>query len=377
MTQDFVEVGRRGEGGMLHEPCASLDELLAPAMLTRLAHEQVSTVRSSPFSGGDSASGSQFLTIETNEGQGPRFVVKLSSPACDWIVRATGDELGREVLVWSSGLLDRLPPEIIHPVVACARNENGWAILMRDVSEALIPESTKYATISLTDHRRYLDALAALHTTFWNESGVDDPGDRYCSLRHLYTATSPATGKREVDHPNAVLPRIRNGWDLFWTVVAPDVAELLQRLFEDPGPLCDALARYPRTIVHGDPRAANLGIMRKPRPRVVLIDWHFVSSSTPGADVAWYLWALGSRLPIARETTISWYRDRLAHRLGARFDETWWQPVMDLSLLGQLMRGGCWLAIDAVQHQNPAVRAWNREELAWWSERAGEGERWL
>jgi hypothetical protein len=362
---------------MHHEPFASLDELLAPATLTQLCHESVSTVSCGPFTGGDSASGSRFLAIETNEGQGPRFVVKLSSPACDWIVRATGDELGREVLVWSSGLLDRLPPEIVHPVVACARNENGWAILMHDVSEALIPASVKHAPISRSDHRRYLDALAALHATFWDEPRMADLGGGYCSARHLYTATSPATGKREVDHPNAVLPRIRNGWELFWTSVAPDVAELLRRLFEDPGPLCSALARHPQTIVHGDPRAANLGIMRQPWPRVVLLDWHFVGRSSPGVDVAWYLWALGSRLPVARETTIAWYRDRLAHRLGVRFDESWWQPLMDLSLLGQLMRGGCWLAIDAVQHPSPAVREWNRKELAWWSERARDGARWL
>lgn len=362
---------------MRHEPFTSLDELLAPATLTRLCHEPVSSVKCGSFTGGHSASGSRFLAIETNDGQGPRFVVKLSSPEFDWIVRATGDGLGREVLVWSSGLLDRLPSEIVHPVIACASNGNGWAILMRDVSEALIPDIVGHTPMSRPDHRRYLDALAALHATFWDEPRRAGPEDGYCSPRHLYTATSPETGKREADHPNEVPSHIRDGWELFWTAVAPDVAELLHRLFEDPDPLCTALARYPRTIVHGDPRAANLGIMRKPRPRVVLIDWHFVAASTPVVDVAWYLWDLGSQLPAARETTIAWYHDRLAHRLGARFDETWWQPLMELGLLGQLLRGGWWLAFDAVHNPCAAIREWNREELAWWSERAREGARWL
>ena len=139
---------------MLHEPLASLDELLAPATLTRLSHVPVSTVRSSPFSGGDSASGSSFLAIETNDGQGPRYVVKLSGPACDWIERATADELGREMLVWSCGLLDRLPPDIVHPVVSCPRTLTPWAILRRDVSEAMIQGPRRFTPIYRSDHRR-------------------------------------------------------------------------------------------------------------------------------------------------------------------------------------------------------------------------------
>jgi hypothetical protein len=361
---------------MRHEPLASLDELLAPATLTFLCHEPIRTVRRAPFTGGHSASGSSFLAVETNDGDGPRFVVKLSSPECDWIVRATGDELGRAVLVWASGLLDRMPPEIVHPVVACARNGSGWAILMRDVSDSLIPDATGTTLISRADHRRYLDSLAALHVAFWDDAVVA-PASGYSRPANLYRATSPQTGRREADHPNAVMGRLRGGWEAFWTLVAPDVADLLRRLFDDPGPLCTALARYPRTVVHGDPRAANLGIMRKPRSRVVLIDWHFVGVVPPGVDVAWYLCACGPQLPVARETTIAWYRDRLAYRLGSRFDEAWWRPQMELSLLGQLMRGGWWLAMDAVHEPSAAVRAWNRAELAWWCERAREGARWL
>jgi hypothetical protein len=168
---------------MRHEPLASLDELLAPATLTFLCHEPIRTVRRAPFTGGHSASGSSFLAVETNDGDGPRFVVKLSSPECDWIVRATGDELGREVLVWASGLLDRMPPEIVHPVVACARNGSGWAILMRDVSDSLIPDATGTTLISRADHRRYLDSLAALHVAFWDDAVVAPatPAQRTCT----------------------------------------------------------------------------------------------------------------------------------------------------------------------------------------------------
>jgi hypothetical protein len=362
---------------MRHELLASLEVMLAPETLTRVSGEPVESVRCAPFTGGHSASGSSFLTVETNNGRGPRFVVKRSSPQSDWIVRATGDELGREVLIWTSGLLDRLPPEIIHPVIACARDEGGWAILMRDVSDALIPNPQVDLPISRVDHRRYLDALAALHVAFWDQAAMVDPALGYCSPAHLYTALSPETAWREIDHPNEVVRWLREGWDLFWTMVEPDVADLLRQLFENPEPLCAALARYPQTLVHGDPRVANLGIVRDPQPRVVLIDWHFVGPSTPGVDLSWYLWNFGIRLPVTREMTVGWYRDGLAHQLGSRFDETWWQPQMELSLLGQLMRGGWGSALDAVHASSVAVREWNRQDIAWWSEQARAGARWL
>nr|MBA3414134.1 phosphotransferase [Chloroflexia bacterium] len=295
---------------MRHEPYATLDELLAPETLSRLSGSAVTSVRREPFVGGHSASGSAFLALATNEGCGPRFVVKRSSPACDWIVRATGDIRGREVLVWTSGLLDHLPPEITHPVLACARDGTGWAILMRDVADDLIPgsASTGGEPIGRADYGRYLDGLAALHAAFWETPRLADPDLGLCSPWHLYTTLSLETGRREAAHPNAVVRELWEGWELLATLIAPELADLLDRLATDPGPLCTALARYPQTLVHGDPRVANLGIERTPRRRVVLLDWHFVGPSIPGKDLAWFLGNMGPRLPATREETIERYR---------------------------------------------------------------------
>lgn len=108
-----------------HEPLASLDALIAPETLSQLAGCRIFSVRTAPFTGGHSASGSSFLAIDTNDGEGPRFVVKPTSPEYDRIVRGTDDRVGREALVWTSGLLDRLPPELTHPVIGCARDGVG------------------------------------------------------------------------------------------------------------------------------------------------------------------------------------------------------------------------------------------------------------
>jgi hypothetical protein len=96
---------------MPHEPFASLDALLAPETLGELAGSAIDSVRQLPFAGGHSASGSRFFTVETNDGSGPRFVVKRVSREWDWIMRATDDHVGRETLAWTSGLLDQLPPK--------------------------------------------------------------------------------------------------------------------------------------------------------------------------------------------------------------------------------------------------------------------------
>jgi hypothetical protein len=359
------------------EPFASLDAMLAPEALAHVCGRRINFVARGPFTGGHSASGSSFLAIETNHGSGPRFVVKRSSPETDWIVRGTGDERGREVAAWTSGLLDRLPPEISHPIIGCAWDGAGWAILMRDVSEHLIADPGCGSPLSQADNERYLDALAALHVAFWEQPGRADPARGFCSPWHRYTVFSPATGAREIEHPNEVVRCIREGWEVFWTLTDPEVASLVRALLADPTPLCVAMARYPQTVVHGDPRDANIGIVRGAPPRVVLIDWHLTGPSTPGSDLAWYLWDLGIRLPVSREATTACYRDRLARRLGARFDDAWWQPQMELSLLGQLVRGGWANAWDAVLNERAAIREWYRQDLAWWCTQARAGARWL
>ena len=71
------------------------------------------------------ASGNRFLAVETDDGQGQRYILKRISAEWDWIMRATDDRHGREVLLWQRVLLDRLPSQIAHPLVACAVDGTG------------------------------------------------------------------------------------------------------------------------------------------------------------------------------------------------------------------------------------------------------------
>jgi phosphotransferase family enzyme len=259
------------------------------------------------------------------------------------------------------------------------------------VSDALVPawDGRTPTPVDPISHAHVLDALAALHATFWEAPDLADPVFGFCSPWHLFTALSPATGDREAtssdEHPCAtgfssdILRWIRDGWALLPAMVDQDLADLLLRLVEDPGPLCAALVRYPRTLIHGDPRFANLGVARAPDSRVVLLDWHFVGTGVPGADLAWYL-ATGDnapRLPGTREAAIARYRDGLRRRLGCAFDERWWRPQWELSALGVLLRTGCFIAWDASGRDGPLLAEVGRDALAWWATLARSGATWL
>lgn len=361
-----------------HALLPSLEAMLEPETLSRLVGAPIASVRRAPFLTGHSTSGSRFLAIETNDGRGPRFVVKLVSTEWDWVMRATADGQGREALGWTSGLFGRMPPEIESPIVGCAREGSGWAILMRDVSGALVPggDDLPGAPIGEGDFAAILDALAAFHAAFWEEPEAADPALGYCSPWHHYAVLSLAAGHGAIDRPAPSVWWLRQAWDQLWPLIDPEVATVVRRLMADPAPLVAALARYPQTVVHGDPRLANLGIAGASEPRVIALDWHFLGAGVPGLDLAWFL-GYGFRHPVDADTTIAWYQEGLARRLGSRFEEAWWRPQLELSLLGLLVRLGCLVAWDAVKHPDPGVRAWTRERLAWWSDRAREGIRRL
>jgi hypothetical protein len=315
-------------------------------------------------------SGSRLLAVETNGGIGPRLLVKRIAPAWDYFMRVTDDERGREMLAWHTGLLDRLPPELGHAVLACAHDGDGWAILMRDVGPSLL---ARRAVVSATDHAAILDGMAAFHATFWEQTALVDPEQGFNHPWHHYHIISPAAALRDPD-PSGVMPRIvRDGWDALPALVGDELAGTLLALATDPGALLAAFARYPRTVVHADFRHANIGVERLPGPRAIVLDWALIGPGPATLDVIWYLIHLGSRSPAAVEDSLATYRRQLAMRLGARFDERWWQPLLELGYLGGLIRYG-WIAARALHvARDEAARARIQAEMAPWIARARLG----
>jgi hypothetical protein len=367
-----------------HELHRSLDELLSPAALGRLEGRTVTRVRRQPFiSPYGGVSGNQFLSVETTASDGPArsYIVKRTSPDWDIIMRITGDPACRELLVWQHGLLDRLPPEAGHTVVAGAIDGNGRALLMRDITDLMHPcqrwPDPGWSPLDERELLVFVDGLAALHAQFWEAPVLLDPGLGLCELPWLYASFSPATARRERDTPHSLIAILRDGWAQFEHEAAADLRRLVRALQADLRPLCDALARSPWTLVHGDPNCKNFGFERTPRPKLLLLDWQIVTRAPPAVDLAYVLALFSAVLPVSYEEVINRYRACLAERLGDRFDERWWRPQLDLALLGHFLRFGGLLTWRMTRHPDREVREHYRMVLAWWTERALAGSAWL
>lgn len=353
----------------------SVEVLLTPETLSALTSRAITAVNAQPIRPKYAKSGSRIAVVETNAGRGPRYILKRLARAWDWQMRATDDLHCRTVVMWQRGLFDRLPPELDHAMLACARDGDGWAILMEDVEAALCA----YRPFSPDEHARIVEALAALHAAFWEAPDLRDPALGLCTLRHVYTIFSPTTGRSEAGGEEEVPRRILEGWERFPEVVPRDVADVVLRLVDDPTPLVRALARYPHTLVHGDWRHANQGLRESGgRLRVILLDWQMAAVAPPSVELGRFLGTNSPLLPVSKEETLALYRDRLAQRLGAHFDEAWWRPQLELGLLGGFVQDGWAIALKATTWAIGAdYRERWRADLSWWSERVREGVRWL
>ncbi len=347
---------------------------MAPENLSELLGEVVTAVSIAPLFAKYSKSGSRLSRVDINHGQCPSLILKQVSFRTDWLMRATNDDKTRAVALWEHGLMDLFPPEITHARLACARNGEGAAILLRDESTNMLP----YVRFSPADNAFMLEAMAALHATFFESPLLESPDLGLCRLSDVYSMFSPETGRREADGIDEVPKRILEGWELVKTAVPPDVADIILRLLDDPAPLCAALNRYPHTLVHGDWRHANQGLARNGNPRLILLDWQLATIAPPAVELGRGLGTNSVLLPISKEEAIDYYKVDLARRLGSRFDENWWKPQLALGLLGGFLQDGWAIVLKATHwHVGADAREHWQTDLSWWSDQVRSGAEWL
>jgi hypothetical protein len=326
-------------------PAESVDELLEGAS------------ERWPLPGTDGKSGA---TLEGVMIRGDRFVVKHLHPDGDWTMRGFGDLQCRPVAVWTTGILDALPACIDHAVVGAAAGlgRNGWggALLLRDVSNHLVPEGDDLLTLEV--HRQLLDHLAVLAVAFWGADGVPPLlplGNRCTAFGPGWLAVEAALG-----WPEAV-PRLAvRGWEAFGRRAPADVVDIVEGLRHDPGALTNAMEGTPQTFLHGDWKLGNLGAHAG---RTILLDWTYPGIGPVAHDLAWYLALNRARLPESKEDAIEAFATALrSHGIAT---EPWWEAQLGLALLGALVQFGWEKALG------------DDAELAWWCERARAGAVWL
>jgi len=280
---------------------------------------------------------------------GERLVVKWLSPEIDWVMRFSGDDRCRPVVMWEEGLYHAVSPWVDPLVTAVARDEErgAWALVMRDATEEFLPEGD--ATIPPDAQKRFLRDMAGLHAGFWGF----EHREGLCRPEQFYGIFAPSTlAKEAAERPLTGVPSYAGpGWEEL-RALQPQLTEQVLALAEDPQPLVRALAETPRTLVHHDWKGGNLGT--RPDGRTVLVDWAFPGASAGCADLAWYLGVNCDRLPTGKEGVISAYREAL-ERNGIR-TAPWFDRQLELALLG------CFLVLGWSKTQDPA-------ELRWWVDR--------
>jgi hypothetical protein len=240
---------------------------------------------------------------------------------------------------------------------------------MHDVGAHLIPPGDDALTES--ENVRFLDAMAALAAAFWGRPDLADPQLGFAGPLTRYGILSPQVLEAEASAGDEIPPMAIAGWQLLESGVEPEVARAVRRVHADPALLGEALLAYPQTIVHGDWKLGNLGLYPEPGP-VIVLDWAWIGAGPPAVELAWYLAVNSARLPGSKAETIEMYREALARRLGGEFDEGWWQPQLDLALLGGFALLA-WPKLLGAAHGSDEVRRREQAELDWWSERVLRG----
>lgn len=299
-----------------------------------------------PWKTADSLSGSRFERVTVDGGS---YVVKHVCVDDDWIMRASGDLHCRQLDLFRSSVLDRLPHEIDHAVIACApffsdRGHRGAALLMPDLSERLVP--TGGNPIPLVSQQRFLAHMAKMHAAYWDFQ--DDVGLFPLAHHYLFLTPTMAELERAGAGRDPVPASVMAGWRVL-DARYPTEARLLHRLADDPSPLVANLSTGPQTLIHGDWKLGNLG--SHPDGRTILLDWDRCGQGPPLLDLAWYLAVNCDRLPESKEAAIARYRANLEGE--GIVTDPWWDEQLAAALVGAFLQLG-WSKTE------------DEAEFAWW-----------
>jgi hypothetical protein len=281
---------------------------------------------------------------------GRRLVAKRIVPGTNWIDRHTRDE-GREALLFTSGVLSRLPETIDHAVVTAVPDGEAWWVVMRDVSGSLLPDEGR---LTREEHRRMLAAANGMWEEFW-----DEPVPHLCTLRDCLQLFSPVISEAEREGVDLLPKQYEVFWEAFAEAADRDVADAVRALVEDPGPLVTALDACGSTLVHADIRDEQIGLEGD---RLVLLDWGRATQAHPVLDFFWSLCHNGWRIDADHDELVEDFRR-------ARGDDD--DPyAVELGVIAGLVLYGWVFGHSAAYHPDPEERDWARGELAWWVPRA-------
>jgi hypothetical protein len=306
-----------------------------------------SAVRRTPLSGHDGRSGSTLERVLLADGTS--LVVKRSTPSTDLAMQLGHDSDGRELVLWSAGVLDRLPPGVEHAVVDGWRDGEDVVLVMRDVSAGLVGWNRELARAECA---WLLRRVAAMHDAYAGE-----PVGGLAALEQRVNLFAPHRMGAVETGDNPLPAAVLRGWVCF-AKLAPAAAEPVFALLADPSPLLARLADFEHTMIHGDLWLVNLALTAD---RLTLLDWGLATWAPRVVEIASFLIGNASQIRASREEIVADYLT-----VGGFESE-----LAVLHVLGLLELG--WnKALDAATHPDPAKRATELADLRWWLDGASE-----
>lgn len=281
---------------------------------------------------------------------GEPVVVKHLSPAADWMMRTTGDP-GREALLFTDGVYDRLPGTLRATPLAVREVSDGWIVVMRDVSEAharMGAAGSEGTSLALT-------ALHDLHETFRGR----EPGSYLCTLEDRLTLFSPARsliehGRRET-LPSTITPM----WETWAEHGDAELVDAVLQLARRPEPLLRALRESGEsTLLHGDYQPSNLALDDS---GVIALDWSLACYGPPELDVIWLL------------SNAAWAGDDERDHLLAQWTRTTGvpadSPAFDLAVIFHAVMGELAFLTTERLIQPPGFFVPSPSTVTWWTHR--------
>lgn len=363
----------------------SVEHMVSPHSLSRLLGGFVDDVERRPLEV-EHLSGNRLERLDLqHNGRIASLVLKHFSLEHDWVMRLTHDKAVREVALFRLGVYKRLPLSCYVPIIAAARNDDMWTSLMVDVSDGLVPSET--AVISLPDLELYLAHLAAVHARFLGERSLLQPDLGLSSLRDFALILSPGAVQQELaqgrSHP--ALTAAADGWVVFGETAPPAAVQALVRLQTNVRPLLEQLSSLPHTLVHGDYKLGNLGVLSPdnaarestpPQRRTIMLDWQDATCGPPLLDVGYLLMIDAARLPVGKEEVVAIYHEALA-AAGRTYAHHEWEREVEIGLLAGGAMRVLWQTALRTRSTDPVLRSQARADLEWWSELVIRAQRWL
>lgn len=339
---------------MTVQPFPGLRDLSDPHSLRTLLGPIDAIDRSRLHTGGFSAARHERLTVRLRGGEIRRLVLKRVRPASDWTAYRTGDIAGREAALLAEPALDPVWEVFDCPYLAFAVENGEMGLLLEDVGDYLLLDSTQPLMAPQED--AFLRSLAALHARFWGSSVLEFHW--LAPLARRFSILGPGAAAEELRRPNPhpLFESVDRGWRLALSRLSQPVRTLL---LTPADVIAQRYADLPATLVHGDAKIGNFAFL--PTGRLAAFDWTGMGFGPATIDLGYYLAVSGVRLARPREQVVDHYRRFLARELHTSVSPELWNEMRSAAVLGGALML-LWSKALALESGAPG----GEEEWGWW-----------